>query len=261
MNNFEFLRKYEQLQSGIMFDKILDLEFATIGFCENDSGSFWNRALVNSKINKKQLNKIEKAMENLARTPTLYFENKNSLKPLIRFLKENGYKLDFEDSWMFWGAQAINKDNFSKVKKVNNGKDLEIFIECFDKCYQKNDPQNPYGELGAYLDVAKDAWLKNNNIPIKLEYYIAYKSNNPVAVASLTNYLGIGYISNVGSLQKVRGGGFGKLITLYCVEQSKRYGNKEHCLATEEGDYPNEFYKRIGFKTRFTGVSYTKNNK
>jgi len=80
----------------------------------------------------------------------------------------------------------------------------------------------------------------------------------PCAVATLTNFDGLGYISNVGSLKKVRGKGFGKIATLYCVAKSIKNNNQEHCLATEEGAYPNEFYKRIGFVTRFTACGYTK---
>ena len=87
---------------------------------------------------------------------------------------------------------------------------------------------------------------------------MVYKNNKPVAVSTLTNYDEIGYISNVGSLSEVRGEGFGKAATLFCIQESIKHGNREHCLATEEGAYPNEFYKRIGFVTRFTAVGYTK---
>ncbi len=84
------------------------------------------------------------------------------------------------------------------------------------------------------------------------------KEDSPVAVSTLNNYEGIGYISNVGSIKEVRGEGFGKLSTLYCVHKSQKNGNKVHCLATEEDTYPNEFYKRIGFQTKFTAVGYKK---
>lgn len=92
----------------------------------------------------------------------------------------------------------------------------------------------------------------------RIEYFMVYKGNKPVAVSTLTNYGDIGYISNVGSIREVRGEGFGKAATLFCVKESIKHGNKEHCLATEEGAYPNEFYKRIGFATRFTAIGYTK---
>lgn len=78
-----------------------------------------------------------------------------------------------------------------------------------------------------------------------------------MAVASLNSHAGMGYIFNVGSLPEVRGEGFGRLVSLYCVYASKKKRNSVHCLATEEGTYPNKFYKRIGFKTHFTGICYT----
>ena len=81
----------------------------------------------------------------------------------------------------------------------------------------------------------------------------------PVAVAALTIVNGLAYISSVGSLRRVRGQGFGKLATLFCVQRAKDSGLTEICLATEEGTHPNEFYKRIGFTTRFTAKCYVKN--
>ena len=56
----------------------------------------------------------------------------------------------------------------------------------------------------------------------------------------------------------MRGEGYGKLATLYAVLESQRLGNSDHALATEEGTHPNEFYKRLGFETRFTALAYSK---
>lgn len=124
-------------------------------------------------------------------------------------------------------------------------------------CFQKNDPQNPYGELGDYLKVAEKVWWRHHATN-RIEYFMVYDGNEPVAVSTLTNYKSIGYISNVGSLKSVRGKGFGKLATIYCVNLSNKHENKYHCLATEEGTYPHEFYQRIGFEKKFSAVCFTK---
>lgn len=158
---------------------------------------------------------------------------------------------------MFYERKARNLLRFADVKAVKAQTDLKVFLETFDQCYRKGDPQNPYGELGSYLKVAEKAWKKYKDTD-RLLYFVAYKGKKPVAVASLTSHAGLGYISNVGSLKSVRGEGYGKLATLYCVYKSQQIGNKVHCLATEEGTYPNEFYKRIGFRTRFTGDLFVK---
>ncbi|MBI3632289.1 MAG: GNAT family N-acetyltransferase [Candidatus Vogelbacteria bacterium] len=257
MTNFEFLQKYMQLQNGIMFDHLFDLGFAVIGDCKKDSSPFWNFGLVNEILSLEQLLEIEKKLFALNRKPAVYFERRVGLEPFARFLGGNGYEKSNEDSWMFYDSRPVDEKYFDSVKRVSNNGGLQVFLKTFESCYQKNDPQNPYGELGDYLKVAKDVWRKNHNLR-PLEYLVVYKGNEPVAVSALTSFEGIGYISNVGSLRKVRGDGYGKAATMFCLSESIKRGNTEHCLATEEGNYPNEFYKRIGFKTRFSAPLYTK---
>lgn len=257
MDNFGFLQRYERLQETIMFDKFIDLGFTVVSYCAGDNSAFWNHALINQFISEDQLEKIAETMRGLERNPALYFENRQDLYPLIDFLKTRGYGKGFEDSWMFHSGENIDKSQFGSVKKVIDETDLKIFLKVFEACYQKDDPQNAYGELGNYLKMAKESWHRHHETN-RIEYFMIYKGSRPVAVSALTNYNNIGYISNVGSLKEVRGQGFGKLATLYCVNQSKKRGNTEHCLATEEGTYVNEFYKRVGFKTLFTALGYVK---
>lgn len=253
MDPQKFLAIYQELQYKVMFDQLIDLCFSRIGFCETDRTTFWNYALTNQVLNQEELTEIEEKMKVLKRKPAVYFENKKELEPLVKMLLANNFKKDYEDSWMFYRGGEVNSDRFNAVKKVENEEDLEVFLKTFDKCYQEDDSQNPYGGLGDYLKVAKEAWKNHHGIN-RVEYFIGFKENLPVAVATLNNYEKIGYISNVGSIKEVRGEGFGKLITLYCVKASQEHGNITHCLATEEGTYPNEFYKRIGFETLFTAI-------
>lgn len=257
MTNYEFLKIYQRLQETVMFDGLTDLDFASVGWSNTDKSSFWNLALVNNPLSEAEIKQVEKIFARQERKSTIYFENRKDLENLANTLERANYTKSFEDSWQFWKGGQIDESHFQSVKKVESEEMLKVFLETFDRCYQKGDPQNPYGELGEYLEVAEKVWHKHH-LTNRLEYFIAYKDAKPVAVSTLTNFEGIGYISNVGSLREVRGEGFGKLATLYCVAQSIKNGNQEHCLATEEGAYPNEFYKRIGFETRFTAVSYTK---
>jgi len=105
--------------------------------------------------------------------------------------------------------------------------------------------------------VAEKVWHRHHATG-RIEYFTVFAGNEPVAVSTLANFKQIGYISNVGSLRKVRGQGFGKLATLYCVDLSKKRGNYYHCLATEDGTYPHEFYQRIGFVKKFSAACYLK---
>lgn len=257
MNNFEFLKNFMQLQYELMFDELIDLNFVTVGYSKIDESALWNFALTNNILSDEKIVKIEEVFRLLKRNPTFYCENRANLIPFCNSLVNKGYEISFEDSWKFWNGDNINNKYFESIKKVNNLDELKIFLETFNNCYQKNDSQNPYGELGNYLTATKNVWHKHNKTS-RVKYFIVYKKEKPVGVATLTNYKKIGYISNVGSLKETRGQGYGKAITLYCVDQSKKYGNIKHCLLTEEGTYPDEFYNRLGFKTKFKAVGYTK---
>jgi hypothetical protein len=259
MTNYQLLRTYLELQKGIAFDELFELEFATICFGKLDSSPFWNNALVNHELSDSQLTAIEQKLNSLERNPAIYFENKPELNKLEKFLRSKGYIDAAEDSLMFHSGDRIDETRFGQIKKVETPEDLEIFLQTFDACFQQDDPQNPYGELGEYLLSAKEAWLKHHSSN-RIEYFVAYDAEQPVAVSALTNYKNIGYISNVGSLRAVRGKGYGKLATLYCVAQSKMHGHTEHMIATEEGTYPHQFYQQIGFSNRFTAKLMTKNN-
>jgi len=260
MKNNLFLQNYQHLQYGIMYNKLIDLGFASVAWCRKHESSVFNHAQVDSPLSKDDLNEIEQILKSLERKPAVYFENRKNLSGFADFLAQQGYKKTWEDSWMFHSGQNIDEGAFNQVKKVEDEVSLEEFLKTFDACYRRGDPQNPYGELGDYLEVAKDAWNKHNKSG-KIEYFTIHDGEKPVAVSTLTNFAGIGYISNVGSLKEVRGKGFGKIASLHCVKRSIENGNLEHALATEEGHYPNEFYKRIGFETRFTALGCVKEKK
>lgn len=257
MENYTFLQQYGQLQQDIMFDKFIDLQYAVVNYCEGDTTAFWNHAITNTNLDTNQLKEIENILTKLNRIPAIYFENTNQLNSLVTFLEKNEYKFLFEDSWMFHTGNNININPKHKVHKIKDEKNLKTFLKILDQCYQKDDPQNAYGELGDYLDIVKETWHKQHSSN-KVEYFMVYKNNTPVAVSTLTNYKKLGYISNVGSLHSVRGKGYGKTATLHCVTKSIQNENNQHFLATEEKTYANEFYKRIGFTTRFTATGYIK---
>ncbi len=257
MSNFDFLKTYQRLQCGIYIDKIIDLEFATLSFAETDKSSYSNSALINNIPSTEELKTIEEKLLSLKRNPAIYYENRETLNKITTFLVENKYEKHSEDSWMFHDGKNIDTSRFGQIHKVTSIKELQIWLDTLDLCFQKNDPQNPYGDVKIYLKPGEKAWLRFKDTN-RFECFIAYKNGVPVAVGSLSNFEGIGYILNIGSLKKVRGEGFGKLITQYCAYTSAQNGNIYHCLATELGTYPYEFYQRIGFSKKFSAICYNK---
>ncbi len=234
-----------------MFDSVADLGFALLPYCASDSSTFWNYAVTNEVISPAQLTSIEQHMRQNQRQAALYFENTDELSSLAVILKQHRYLQKSEDTWMVYPGAVIDDSSLGVVKKVETPEDLEVYLHTFNESYQKNDPTNPYGELGEYLDATRQAWMTHHQTD-RIEYYIVYKDLLPVAVSALSSLDGLGYISNVGSLLSVRGQGFGKIATYYAISQSQKKKNSTHLLLTEDGTNPHRFYTALGFETKCT---------
>ncbi len=256
-NFFDFLNRFQRMQYKVEYDSILNLPFASIAFTQSNPSPFANYALVNRKLTSKEIQNIESEFAKIERRPCIYFVNDPQLE-MFENIITYGYEKKWEDSWMFYEDKPVDlHSQVKKIKEINTPEMLELFLNTFDSCYQKDDPQNPYGEVKDYIINCRKAWLKFWGTT-RLKYFLVYEDNVPVATSILDSFEGMGYISGVGSLVRARGKGYGKLATLYAVDQSIRLKNTEHVLATEEGTYPNEFYKRIGFTTRFTALGLVK---
>lgn len=257
MSNFELLKTYQRLQHGLYFDEFIDLGFTTLGFAKKDKSSYSNFALIDKMPSQAELKIIENKLLSLDRNPAIYYEDREGLENITSYLIKDGYKKHSEESWMFHDGINIDMSRFDQIRKVTSEKELQIYLDTFDKSYQEDDPQNPYGSVKDFVQPSKNAWLKFQNTN-RFECFVAYKNDDPVAVGSLSNFEGLGYILNIGSLKRVRGEGFGKLITQYCAYASKQNKNTYHFLATEQGTYPYEFYQRIGFRKKISSICYNK---
>lgn len=257
MKPIDFLKSFFYLNYGVYFDVLKKNNFGILGISENNDEYWWNTFLVNKNLSDSKLKEIETLFYPFNRNSCVCLLEDNDYQN-INLLKSENYKFVGRDQWMVFTNQPFNHNNFNQVQKVKNINDLQIFLNTYNECYKNGDPQNPYGESGEYLISTKKAWIKNNSNNRFECFIVCNDKQKPVAVATLTNYKGIGYISSVGSLQSVRGQGFGKLASLYCIYKSNQNGNKNHCLITEKDCYAHKFYKRIGFKDQFSTVFYQK---
>lgn len=226
-------------------------------YSAKDSSHYWNYAYVESRINEDQVRAAEKFFKEKERNTAFYLIDDSNNTDVVNTLERLAYTRRSCDSWLRFENEDIDRRLFEHIVEVSNLEMLDAFIGTFDSCYRADDPQNPYGELGSYLDVAKEAWIENN-AGNRVRFFMAMKDKKPVAVASLNSCNGLGYVSNVGSLPEVRGEGYGKAVTLFCINESIKYGNYEHYIATERGTYPYEFYQRLGFKVKFEASYYLK---
>ncbi len=202
MTNAEFLKKFLKLQFQIGYDRLYEIGNSKIVYSETDYSIYSNYAYLDEVISKDNLTKIEDLFKTLKRTSTIYFEDINKLDLLLRLLNSNKFTQKSEDSWMFHSAENIDESRFDEIKIVKTAEELEIFLRTFDRSYQVNDPQNPYGDVKSFIPSCRNAWFKFGSTN-RLKYYLAYKNEEPVATSILNSLDCIGYISAVGSLKNV----------------------------------------------------------
>ena len=65
MNNYDFLRTYQELQYTIMYDQLIDFEFGRINYCKIDTSIYWNFALTNKLLSDVEISHIEQKLHNL----------------------------------------------------------------------------------------------------------------------------------------------------------------------------------------------------
>ncbi len=257
MTNSDFLKKFQQMELGVAFERIIDSPPARICYCSEYNSEYWNYAFLDHPLTQPELVTVEEEFIHLNRPSTMFFEKRPEFGAFFELLKDHQYDKKYELFWFFYEEGEINKEKFDLVRKVETEEDLKIFLQTFDASYRKDDPQDPHGELGGYLVGAERDWQKYHEEDA-MEYFTVFKQDKPVAVATLVHFDNIGYISHVGSLKEVSGEGFARLATFYCVLRSKEMGNEETFMVTEEGTFAYDFYLQNGFKKRFSTLGYTK---
>lgn len=254
MDKLEILKTFVYMHEG-GFIEVKEAENMIYAYGEGDTETWWNFVLLKNPISKKELELVEEFFVKRKRKPSVYFTDDKKYDGMHELLLGEGYEITMNDSWMFWNGKCPSVEG-DEIIEVKSDAEFGKFLETFLKSYPKDDPKNPYGEQKELAKLLKKSWEEGKTK--KDKFYIAFDKGEPVAVGILTSYNEKGYLSGIGSIPSVRGKGFGKKISLYCVRESFKQGNKLHFLGTEKGDFPFEFYSRIGFESEFGAYFYTK---
>jgi ribosomal protein S18 acetylase RimI-like enzyme len=238
------------------FEEVKETKKVIYTYTSENTEGWWNFAYLKKNISNLELNNIQKYYDEKQRKSSVYIIKDNKLDVTKKLLMKSGYSVVSNDSWMFWNKGKIQFEKI-KVIEARNDKEIHLWLETFIKSYPKDDPKNPYGEQKDFAKYLEKRWKEGKTR--KDKYFISFDGNKPAAVAILTKLNDKGYISAVGSIPEVRGRGFGKNVTLHCINESINLGNRYHFLATEKGHFPYDFYTRLGFKEEFMAQLYSKN--
>lgn len=254
IKKLSFLRSIQSLNED-REAPIVHFPNTTIWFAPNSKSPSQNYALFDKPLSPEELSLVETEYITRDKIPAAVAAADDTA--LIQWLKNNNYTKKKNISWFFFEGSITNSPKHT-VKKVESEEQLDQFIETFDGSFQEDDPKNPWGKVTDFLGWVRDRWYQFHDTN-ELQYFIAYEDQQPSAVSALQSRDGIGYLFNVGSLQSVRGKGFGKAVTMHAIKASMEMGNKLHCLNTQAGHYAYQFYIRQGFEERFQTLLFVKN--
>jgi len=259
MTHDQFLKLFQKTLFDLSyFDHLKIIKDIQIATTDSDNSVWWNNATIDQIPSTSLIAKTENYFQTLHRHPVFYFAENPQNQLFEQLLANFGYHQTDYEVWLQIKNPQIDTAKFHQIKQVQTSEDLETFIATIDKGYGADDPDNPYGGLGSYLDqIRKSFKLHGPNGFIS--YYVLFDElNEPSSVGSLTNYNNIGYISNLATIPNKRKLGYSRTLLNYFLHLSVQNGNQTHCLATEVDSTPNKIYQHLGFTEMFRAKYYAK---
>jgi GNAT superfamily N-acetyltransferase len=265
MTGPDLASNFYDLNFGIYLDHLTDLGWAKIYTSDLITDELNNHALVlNLEGNlTAKLADIKKILAAKNRKPALYITPETLPDNSDSLIENFGYSRSFQDAYMAFD-KSTPLPSWEEMKTVVDiGNDSRLIKE-FGRISRlafagKKSGDNPYGGISmeGFIAAASRA-LKNPEFTTKIEAYLAVNKTEFVACAILIHDNKTGYLCNIASIPEVRGKGFGKMISQYATKRALHLGVDTVFLATELGSRNEDFYKRLGYKTEYTGSCYIK---
>lgn len=172
---------------------------------------------------------------------------------------DDSYELVSNEVWQifdnFEGLDSI-KTNCDMKVKLEKTTDMKLYSEEMIKAYQTGDADDPYGDLdSAYKEVYENYKKLENECTD--EFYFAKVNNEIVGITSGVYDNEIYGIYGLAVKKDFRRKGIGKEI-IKQLQMCKDKKLKLAFLQTEEGYYPADTYRKLGFKDVCTEYYYIK---
>ena len=163
---------------------------------------------------------------------------------------DDKYELVSNEVWQIY-------DNFEGLDRLNTScslnvilektTDMKLYSEEMIKAYQTGDKDDPYGDLDSIYKEVYENYKKSEN-KYTNEFYFAKVNNEIVGVTSSVYDNEIYGIYGLAVKKDFRGKGIGKEIIKQQLRMCRNKNLKMAFLQTEEGYYPADTYRKLGFK-------------
>ena len=191
-----------------------------------------------------------------------------AILPTDKYIYDNREKLFDKDKY-----ECISNEmwqvytNFENVKNIitncelnitlEKATDMNLFGNIMYQCFATGNSDDPYGELDTGYKEAYRDYKKVDN-EYEQEFYLIKNENTIVGVVNAVYDKEIFGIYGLAVKSEYRNKGIGKEVSKKLLQRCKDINRKIAFLQTEKGFYPEQVYKKIGFKEICTEYYYTK---
>ena len=268
--DLELIRKLNHFNMyanlGFQFDGIDKYEKYTIAY-HNKLKDYWYNFITDIKAETKE------EFDNIVKDAERKMSNKNrkiaiAILPYMDkiynnkeyFLNSNIYELVSNEVWQIY-------DNFDNLENINTNcklnvnlektKNMELYSEEMLKSYQTGDKEDPYGDLDSiYKEVYANYQKAKNKYN---DEFLFIKVNDEIVGVTQAVYDNEIYgIYGLAIRKEYRAKGIGKEVIKQQLIMCKDKKIKLAFLQTEEGYYPADLYRKLGFKDACTEYYYMK---
>lgn len=269
--DLELIRKLDYFNiyanMGFQFDGIDKYENYSIAY-HNKIKDYWYNFITDIKANSKE--EFDKIISQAI--PKMKAKNRGIAIAVLPFMREiyshreiffdNTYELVSKEVWQIYD----DFDNISNINtncsldvKLEKTTDMKLYSKEMIKAYQTGDKEDPYGDLDSVYKEVYENYKKVNN-EYKDEFFFAKVDDEIVGVTSAVYDNEIYGIYELAVKKDFRCKGIGKEIIKQQLEMCKDKKLKLAFLQTEEGYYPADTYRKLGFKDVCTEYYYIKRN-
>lgn len=250
---------------GFQFDGIDKFEKYSIAY-HNKIRDYWYNFITDIKAKSKEefdkiildaSNKIKARNREVAIAILPYMEEIYDNREIFF---DNSYELVSNEVWQisdnFEELDNI-KTNCSLNVKLEKTTDMKLYSEEMIKAYQTGDKDDPYGDLDSIYKEVYENYKKQEN-EYTDEFYFAKVNDEIVGITSGVYDNEIYGIYGLAVKKAFRCKGIGKEIIKQQLQMCKDKKLKLAFLQTEEGYYPADTYRKLGFKDVCTEYYYIK---
>ncbi len=246
---------------NLFFSDVIKSDNYDIYYSDVIEDEYWNYAYLKNGINLTKITKeVALKMKQINRKPVIYITSNIMNEKLEQAIKSMNLELLYTDCWMCL-------ENLNEFKTYKSSIDFSIykvdknlqntFVKAVMDGFSGDNPDDPYDKLSEGYKISIERSFKNNwSDNIKIINYLGMKNNEPISTATVIYNQDNAVLYNITTLKEYKRKGVCKQTMSYIINELKNLNIKEVCLQTEKGYYPEEIYKKMGFKEKLLGKVY-----